>query len=214
MPLADAAAAACSCRPRRGRATDIKYRPRRQLVCADRRRRRATRSSCCASSSSIRASRSRCARATACASSARCAPGFFGVEMVHPQLQVVAEGAPLPDPLTPVYPTTAGLRQGTLRGVIERALAADPSLTAETLPEASAPPPAGRFRDACAPARAAAAPDARRSAPRRAHAPGVAAPQVRRAPRAAALDAIASRARARRASRAGAAGTARSPTRW
>ena len=61
--------------------------------------------------------------------------GHFGLEIVHPQFRVVAPGAPLPDRLTPVYPTTAGLGQETLRGVIARALAADPSRTAESLPE-------------------------------------------------------------------------------
>ncbi len=61
--------------------------------------------------------------------------GHFGLEIVHPQFKVVAPGAPLPDRLTPVYPTTAGLGQETLRGVIARALAADPSRTAESLPE-------------------------------------------------------------------------------
>ena len=61
--------------------------------------------------------------------------GHLGLEIVHPQFKVVAPGAPLPDRLTPVYPTTAGLGQETLRGVIARALAADPSRTAESLPE-------------------------------------------------------------------------------
>jgi ATP-dependent DNA helicase RecG len=61
--------------------------------------------------------------------------GHFGREIVHPQFKVVEEGAPLPDRLTPVYPTTAGLAQETLRKVTARALAADPALTAETLPD-------------------------------------------------------------------------------
>jgi ATP-dependent DNA helicase RecG len=61
--------------------------------------------------------------------------GHLGLEIVHPQFKVVAPGAPLPDRLTPVYPTTAGLGQETLRHVIARALAADPSRTAESLPE-------------------------------------------------------------------------------
>ncbi len=60
--------------------------------------------------------------------------GHFGLEIVHPQFKVVEPGAPLPDRLTPVYPTTAGLAQETLRKVIARAIAADPALTAETLP--------------------------------------------------------------------------------
>ena len=62
--------------------------------------------------------------------------GHFGREIVHPQFKVVAAGTPLPDALTPVYPTTAGLGQETLRRVIARTLAADPALTAETLPAA------------------------------------------------------------------------------
>ncbi len=61
--------------------------------------------------------------------------GHFGLEIVHPQFRIVVPGTPLPDRLTPVYPTTAGLGQETLRGVIARALVADPSRTAESLPE-------------------------------------------------------------------------------
>jgi ATP-dependent DNA helicase RecG len=63
-------------------------------------------------------------------------PGYYGLEMVHPQWKAIAEGAPLPDRLTPVYPTTAGLGQDTLRKVIARTIASDPALTADTLPEA------------------------------------------------------------------------------
>jgi ATP-dependent DNA helicase RecG len=62
-------------------------------------------------------------------------PGYFGLEIVHPQWKVVAEDAPLPDRLTPVYPTTAGLAQETLRKLAARTLASDPALTADTLPE-------------------------------------------------------------------------------
>ncbi len=61
--------------------------------------------------------------------------GHYGREIVHPQFRVVAAGAPLAEALTPVYPTTAGLSQETLRRVIARTLAGDPALTAETLPE-------------------------------------------------------------------------------
>jgi ATP-dependent DNA helicase RecG len=60
--------------------------------------------------------------------------GHSGLEMVHPQFRVVEPGTPLPDRLTPVYPTTAGLSQETLRKVITRTLASDPALVAETLP--------------------------------------------------------------------------------
>ncbi len=49
--------------------------------------------------------------------------GLFGVEMVHPRYRIVAPEAPLPDRLTPVYPTTAGLGQAALRREILAALA-------------------------------------------------------------------------------------------
>jgi ATP-dependent DNA helicase RecG len=49
--------------------------------------------------------------------------GFFGVEMVHPRLRPVEEGEPLPQALTPVYPTTAGLSQSNLRALVDFALA-------------------------------------------------------------------------------------------
>jgi len=61
--------------------------------------------------------------------------GYFGPEIVHPQFKVVTEDSALPDRLTPVYPTTAGLSQDTLRKVIARALLVDPARTAETLPD-------------------------------------------------------------------------------
>ena len=48
--------------------------------------------------------------------------GFFGDEMVHPRVRGVEAGEPLPDALTPVYPTTAGVGQATLRKLIDRAL--------------------------------------------------------------------------------------------
>ena len=47
-------------------------------------------------------------------------PGFFGAEMAHPRYRIVKEGEPLPATLTPVYPTTAGLTQETLRRLIAR----------------------------------------------------------------------------------------------
>jgi ATP-dependent DNA helicase RecG len=60
--------------------------------------------------------------------------GFFGPEMVHPRCQRVEEGEVLPQTLTPVYPTTAGVGQATIRRLVERALKlADLS---ETLPDA------------------------------------------------------------------------------
>jgi ATP-dependent DNA helicase RecG len=48
--------------------------------------------------------------------------GYQGPEMVHPRYRVVAEGAPLARALTPVYPTTAGLSQDSLRRLIAGAL--------------------------------------------------------------------------------------------
>ena len=59
--------------------------------------------------------------------------GFFGGEMIHPRFHVLRAAEPLPDALTPVYPTTAGLGQALLRKLIERALAAQP--LEDTLPE-------------------------------------------------------------------------------
>jgi ATP-dependent DNA helicase RecG len=59
--------------------------------------------------------------------------GFFGREMVHPRYSIVAEGAALPQGLTPVYPAGAGVGQALLRTAIARALA-DADLS-DTLPE-------------------------------------------------------------------------------
>jgi ATP-dependent DNA helicase RecG len=61
--------------------------------------------------------------------------GHFGREIVHPQFKVVEPGTPLPDRLTPVYPTTAGLAQETLRKVVARALASDATLAMDSLPD-------------------------------------------------------------------------------
>ncbi|MDO8346476.1 MAG: ATP-dependent DNA helicase RecG [Rugosibacter sp.] len=47
---------------------------------------------------------------------------FLGDEMVHPRFHAVAADAHLPQTLTPVYPTTAGLGQGSLRRLVSRAL--------------------------------------------------------------------------------------------
>jgi ATP-dependent DNA helicase RecG len=52
--------------------------------------------------------------------------GWFGAEMVHPRYRIVREGEPLPDALTPVYPTTAGLPQRELRERILKALDSEP----------------------------------------------------------------------------------------
>jgi ATP-dependent DNA helicase RecG len=48
--------------------------------------------------------------------------GFFGAETVHPRYRVLRGPEPLPDRLTPVYPTTAGLSQPVLRKLIHNAL--------------------------------------------------------------------------------------------
>ncbi len=60
--------------------------------------------------------------------------GFHGPEMVHPRYRVVLGEMPVATALTPVYPATAGLAQDTLRHLIARALN-DCDLT-DTLPPA------------------------------------------------------------------------------
>lgn len=60
--------------------------------------------------------------------------GFYGLEIVHPRCQKIDAATPLPQSLTPIYPTTAGLTQSALRRLIEGALKrADLS---DTLPDA------------------------------------------------------------------------------
>jgi ATP-dependent DNA helicase RecG len=59
--------------------------------------------------------------------------GFFGSEMVHPRYRIVRGVLPVSASLTPVYPTTAGLSQDTLRSLIGRTLA-DSDL-GDTLPQ-------------------------------------------------------------------------------
>ena len=59
--------------------------------------------------------------------------GFFGAEMAHPRYRVVAPGEPLPTALTPIYPTTAGLKQADLRRHVLEALDAGP--LDDTLPD-------------------------------------------------------------------------------
>lgn len=56
--------------------------------------------------------------------------GFQGLELVHPR--VTMAGTPLPRTLTPVYPTTDGLSQASLRKAIDHAL--DHADLADTLP--------------------------------------------------------------------------------
>jgi ATP-dependent DNA helicase RecG len=73
--------------------------------------------------------------------------GFFGPEMVHPKYRLVPAGAPIARALTPVYPTTAGLAQENLRRLIARSLA-DSDL-GDTLPvDLVEPLGLPRFRDA------------------------------------------------------------------
>jgi len=50
--------------------------------------------------------------------------GFVGAEMIHPRYREVLEDTPLPQALTPVYPATAGVGQGTLRRIIVSAIEA------------------------------------------------------------------------------------------
>lgn len=66
-------------------------------------------------------------------------PGPSGLEMVHPEYQRVAPGDPLAETasLTPIYPTTEGLHQLSLRKLTAQALAClDDDGPAELLPEA------------------------------------------------------------------------------
>ena len=50
-------------------------------------------------------------------------PGFFGAEMVHPRYRIVTAGEAVPESLTPVYSTTAGVAQFVIRRAIDKALA-------------------------------------------------------------------------------------------
>jgi len=58
--------------------------------------------------------------------------GFWGSEIIHPRFKVLQGDEALPTALTPVYPTTAGLGQASLRKLIARAL--DEVDLADTLP--------------------------------------------------------------------------------
>ncbi len=49
--------------------------------------------------------------------------GFFGLEMVHPTFKGVTAETPLPQSLTPVYPSTVQLSQAFLRKAVEAGLA-------------------------------------------------------------------------------------------
>ena len=50
--------------------------------------------------------------------------GYYGAEMVHPDYQHIAdeEAGRINQSLTPVYPSTEGLHQKTIRGLVEKAL--------------------------------------------------------------------------------------------
>lgn len=64
--------------------------------------------------------------------------GFYGVEMIHPKCRIVREGDPLAETLTPVYPTTVGLSQQAIRGLLEQLLNDhdNSALFSDTLPGA------------------------------------------------------------------------------
>jgi ATP-dependent DNA helicase RecG len=72
--------------------------------------------------------------------------GFFGREMVHPAVRVVAEDTPLPQALTPVYPASAQLPQAYLRKAVVSALGRAP--LAELLPAEDLPPGLPTLREA------------------------------------------------------------------
>ncbi len=59
--------------------------------------------------------------------------GYFGMEMVHPKCHAGGENKALKQALTPIYPTTAGLPQPTLRKHILAAL--NTTELSDTLPE-------------------------------------------------------------------------------
>jgi ATP-dependent DNA helicase RecG len=66
--------------------------------------------------------------------------GPSSLEMVHPEYQTIDPDAPLPvaESLTPIYPTTEGVHQLTLRGLMQQALVlleSDPKQLPELLPE-------------------------------------------------------------------------------
>ena len=70
----------------------------------------------------------------------------FGREMVHPTVRAVEPGTPLPQSLTPVYPTSAALPQAYLRKVVASALQRAP--LDEVLPPHAVPPGLPTLREA------------------------------------------------------------------
>ncbi len=101
-------------------ATDVQSRPRRQLLCRVR---------CDGAELTLRFLHFHAGQAKQMAPGVRLRlrgelrRSLLGTDMVHPRYRVVAAGTPLPESLTPVYPTTAGLAQSALRGLVRRALA-------------------------------------------------------------------------------------------
>ncbi|MDO9075405.1 MAG: ATP-dependent DNA helicase RecG [Rubrivivax sp.] len=72
--------------------------------------------------------------------------GFLGREMVHPEFRAVTAETPLPQALTPVYPSSAQLPQTYLRKAVASALARAP--LHELLPPGTVPPGLPPLRDA------------------------------------------------------------------
>ncbi len=72
--------------------------------------------------------------------------GFFGREMVHPEFRAVTADTPLPQALTPVYPSSAQLPQAYLRKAVVSALGRAP--LGELLPPDLLPPGLPSLRDA------------------------------------------------------------------
>ncbi|HSQ04759.1 MAG TPA: ATP-dependent DNA helicase RecG, partial [Burkholderiales bacterium] len=108
---------------------DVKYRPRRQLVCH------------LSDGSSVLTLRffnfypsqlKQLAAGVRVRAYGEVRQGFFGAEMVHPRYRIVRGEMPISEALTPVYPTTAGLAQDELRQMIHRAIGELP--LADTLP--------------------------------------------------------------------------------
>ena len=114
---------------------DIQYRPRRQFVCLLRDEERGDASLVLRFFSFYPSHQKALTPGTRVRVFGDVRDGYFGPEIVHPQFKVVTTDTPLPDRLTPVYPTTAGLSQDTLRKLTAHALLVDAARTEETLPE-------------------------------------------------------------------------------
>jgi ATP-dependent DNA helicase RecG len=114
---------------------DIQYRPRRQFVCLIRDEERGDASLVLRFFSFYPSHQKALTPGTRVRVYGDVRDGYFGPEIVHPQFNVVTGDTPLPDRLTPVYPTTAGLSQDALRKLTASAMLADAARTGETLPE-------------------------------------------------------------------------------